>query len=116
MSRQTIRKVVLSISLLLFPLTLYYFSPILIIQGAAKGIVTGSFLVFGAMFLVSIFYGRLFCSWICPGAALQEACFRLNSKPARGGRYSLIKYGIWIIWLSVLLFFSLASNCFLSFY
>lgn len=50
--RQRYRKALLFLSLLLFPVTLYYFSPMLILQGASQGIINGSFIVFGLMFLV----------------------------------------------------------------
>ncbi len=44
MKRQRLRKALILISFLFFPVTLYYFSPVLIIQGVAEGIVAGSFL------------------------------------------------------------------------
>lgn len=57
MNRQNIRKLLLIISLLLFPITIWYMSPYLIIQGAMEGIITGSFVVFTCMLLGSIFAG-----------------------------------------------------------
>ena len=66
MKRQNIRKLLLIISMLLFPVTIWYMSPYLIIQGAMEGIVTGSFIVFAFMLFGSILFGRLFCGWICP--------------------------------------------------
>ena len=44
--RQRLRKMLLIISLLCFPVTLYYFSPALIINAGLAGIINGSFLVF----------------------------------------------------------------------
>jgi len=61
MSRQNIRQFTIILSFLLFPITLYYFSPYLIIQGALEGIVVGSFIVFIAMFIASLVFGRAFC-------------------------------------------------------
>ena len=66
MNRQKIRKLILIVSLLLFPITIWYMSPYLIIQGAMEGIVTGSFIVFVCMLSGSIFLGRVFCGWLCP--------------------------------------------------
>ena len=63
MNRKNIRKLLLIISLLLFPITIWYMSPYLIIQGAMEGIITGSFVVFTCMLLGSIFCGRLFCDF-----------------------------------------------------
>jgi polyferredoxin len=59
--RQKIRKAIILISFLLFPITINYFSPYIIIDGAAQGIITGSFITFGLLFIVSLFFGRAFC-------------------------------------------------------
>lgn len=98
--RQKIRRVLILVSFLLFPATLNYFSPALIIEGASKGIVVGSFITFGLLFLSSLALGRGFCGWVCPGAGLQEACFSSQGKKAPGGRLNWIKYFIWVPWVS----------------
>ena len=100
--RQWIRKTLTLVMFLLFPITINFFSPYIIIDGASRGIVNGSLVVFGLLFLSSLFLGRLWCSWACPGAGLQEACFSINSKPARGGRFDWIKWGIWIPWIGII--------------
>lgn len=66
MRRQKIRKLILIVSLLLFPVTLYYFSPALIFGAAFSRIINGSFIIFMLMFLLSIPFGRLFCAYLCP--------------------------------------------------
>ena len=96
-TRQKIRKALIIISLLLFPITLDYLSPYLIIEGTAKGIITGSFIVFSFMFLSSLFLGRAFCGWLCPGAGLQETCFAVRDKRVTKGNW--IKYLIWVPWV-----------------
>ena len=48
LSRQKIRKAILIVSFLLLPVTLFYVSPIVILMGAARGIATGSLLLFAA--------------------------------------------------------------------
>ncbi len=98
-TRQRVRKALLLVSLLVFPLTLYYFSPVLIIQGAAEGILTGSAIVFGLMFLSSLFVGRLWCGWACPAGALQEFAEPINRKPTPGGKFNWIKWAIWVPWI-----------------
>ena len=99
MNRQNIRKLLLIISLLLFPITIWYMSPYLIIQGAMEGIITGSFVVFAFMLLGSIFFGRLFCAWLCPMGGMQECLFSVNAKNPKQGWKNAIKYVIWGIWI-----------------
>jgi polyferredoxin len=102
--RQKIRKLLLLISFLFFPITLFYFSPVLIIEGGFQGIIAGCFMVFAALFLFSLFFGRAFCGWICPGGGLQECCRLVTDKPVKGKRVKLIKYFIWAPWLITIIF------------
>lgn len=97
--RQRVRQGAILISFLLFPVTMYYMSPYLIIEGAAQGIVAGSFLFFGALFVSGLVLGRAYCGWACPGAGLQEACMAVQGKRARTGRLDWIKYFIWVPWI-----------------
>ncbi len=99
MKRQNVRKLILIVSMLLFPVTIWYMSPYLIIRGAMEGIVTGSFIVFGFMLLGSVFFGRLFCGWICPMGGMQECLFSVNSKSPKQGWKNNIKYALWTVWI-----------------
>lgn len=99
MKRQKTRKLLLLLSFLLFPVTLFYFSPYLIIQGGTAGIISGSFLIFAALFLFSLFFGRGFCGWLCPAGGLQECCFAVTDKRLGNNKINRIKYVIWILWL-----------------
>ena len=60
-TRQKTRKALIIFSFLLFPITINYFSPYVIIDGASQGIVNGSFISFALMFLSALFVGRLWC-------------------------------------------------------
>ena len=102
MKRQKIRKTMLILSLLLFPITMYYFSPYLIIDGAMQGIVSGSFLVFLLMILAGIFLGRAFCGHLCPMGGLQECLMQVNDAPVEGRKLHRIRYAIWGIWLAAI--------------
>lgn len=99
MKRQKIRKFLLLISFLLFPVTLYYFSPVLILEGGFSGIVTGSLLLFSAQFVASLFFGRAFCGWICPAGGLQECCSQVVDKKVTNKKVNRVKYIIWTPWL-----------------
>ena len=59
MKRQKIRRTVIFISFLLFPVTIWYLSPYLIIQAAFEHILNGSFWVFMGMLVLSMFAGRV---------------------------------------------------------
>lgn len=100
--RQKIRKTTLLISFLLFPVTLFYFSPFLIMWGASLGIITGSFLTFTALFILSLFFGRAFCGWACPTGGVQEYCFSINNEKTRGGKYNWIKYFLFTPWIATI--------------
>ena len=100
--RQAVRKAAIFAMFLLFPVVLNYFSPYVMVDGAGQGIINGSFVVFAGMFVSAVFVGRLWCAWACPAAGLQEACFAANGKPARGGRFDWIKWGIWIPWIGII--------------
>lgn len=100
--RQKVRRTLILISFLLFPIIMDYFSPYLIIDGALHGVIVGSFITFTLLFLVSLFLGRAFCGWACPGAGLQEACIYINEKRAKGGKLNWIKYYIWIPWITII--------------
>ena len=99
MRRQNFRKLLLISSLLLFPITIYYLSPYLIIQGAIEGVITGSFIVFISMLIASIFLGRLFCGYLCPAGGLQECAELINNKDPKQGWKNNIKYIIWTLWV-----------------
>lgn len=101
---QNMRKLILILSLLLFPITICYFSPYLIIHGALESVVSGSFIVFSLMFVLAIFFGRGFCAYLCPAGGLQEICFSVNNKPAKLGKRKYIKYVIWGIWIGSIAF------------
>jgi polyferredoxin len=86
---------------ILFPVVYYYLSPYLIIAGASRGIVAGDVLLFAGLFASSLFLGRTWCGWLCPGGATQELCLLVNNKSFNGKKRNLIKFLIWIPWLAV---------------
>ena len=68
---------------LLLPVTLNYFSPYLIIDGLAHGILAGAFFMWLLMFMSSLFVGRAFCSYICPYGGLQMTVDAAIKKPLK---------------------------------
>lgn len=55
MKREKVRKLLLIIAFLLFPITMWYFSPDIIIVGAMERVINGSFITFSIMLFGSIF-------------------------------------------------------------
>lgn len=109
-ARQRIRKGLLFLSLLLLPVTLYYFSPALILNGAYQGIINGSFFVFSLLFVASLFVGRLWCGWACPVGGLQEFAAPINNKLGPRGRADWIKWAIWIPWIGGIAALAIAAG------
>lgn len=89
-TRQKIRRGLLIASLLLLPVTLYYFSPALSLQGATAGVASGSVLVFAGLFVSALFLGRAFCGWACPMGGLQELTARLRGRPVARRRLAAV--------------------------
>ena len=102
-TRQRVRRSIQSVSFLLFPVTIFYLSPFLIIAGAFLGILAGSALVFAALFLSSLLLGRSFCGWICPAGGMQELLMPMRNRRV-GPRAKYVKYAIWVPWLAAIVF------------
>lgn len=99
MKRQRLRRAMILISFLLFPVTMNYLSPYLVIVGASQGVVTGSLLMFGLLFVGSLVLGRAYCGWLCPAAAIQEYGRGINDKRVTGKVANRIKYFTWVPWV-----------------
>lgn len=83
--RQRTRKMIVLISLLLFPITMFYQSPDLY--------VAGSLIFFALLFIASLFLGRAFCGYVCPVSGLDEICSLRQNKKVKGGDW--IKFLLW---------------------
>ena len=101
-TRQRIRKALVILVFLSFPVTMNFLSPYVIIDGAMNGIVNGSLVMFGLMFLASLFLGRLWCGWVCPGAGMAEIVEPVNNRAVNGKKVDWIKWLIWIPWISLI--------------
>jgi ferredoxin-type protein NapH len=115
MKRQTIRKIVLFISFVLFQSFLLFhlfFSPVLIVVAASQGIVNGSFVIYTILVLTSLFFGRAFCGWICPGAGLNELCALATTKRAPSNNFRKMKYIVSTILFSIVALLALNAGGF----
>jgi polyferredoxin len=110
-TRQKVRKVLLLVAVLVFPVTLYYFSPYLILMGGFGGVLTGSAILFSLQLLSALLLGRAFCGWVCPAGAIQEWVSGVNPRSAQTRLRNSIKYVIWVPWLAtIVMAFSKAGD------
>lgn len=102
--RQMIRKIILFINVLLFPIVFYYFSPVIVVMGAYHGVITSSIFTFMVLFIASLYFGRSFCGWICGAGAIQESCIKFRKRKVNTGKGDLIKiFVIWLPWLTAII-------------
>ncbi len=101
--KQKIRKTIILISLLIFPVTMNFLSPYVSIDGAMAGVISGSLIVFFLMFLTGILFGRAWCAWICPMAALSEFCLSINNKNVNAKKLRIIRYSIFAVWAAIII-------------
>lgn len=99
--RQAVRRTLLLLAFIAFPVTMNYFSPYLIVDSAFNGVVNGSLIVFASMLAGSLILGRLWCGWMCPAAGLQEPLLRVNDRRV-GSRADLVKWIIWVLWVALI--------------
>jgi len=90
--RQRVRKTLIIFSFVLLPVTFAYISCPIIKEGASEGIITGGFIVFIFLFISSLFFGRLWCGWLCPAGGLQEIYSQINDKTINIPNLKLLKY------------------------
>ncbi|MBN7771756.1 4Fe-4S binding protein [Clostridium aminobutyricum] len=102
--RQKIRKGILTLSALLFPLFFLFFSPFIIVVAASRGIVSASAITFTVLLLCSMVGSRLFCGWLCPAGSIQDQVSNSNSKLWNSKAKNISKYVFWAVWLSFILF------------
>jgi ferredoxin-type protein NapH len=108
--RQRIRKSILLISFILFPITLYYLSPVLIVMSAAEEKINASFIVFFCLFISSLFFGRFWCGWLCPAGAMLELATPFNNGPIHSKKLGWVKWGIWVPWMFLIIFLFIQSG------
>lgn len=108
--RQQVRKGLLIASFLLFPITMNYFSPYVIIDGASQGIVNGSLVLFALMFVSALFVGRLWCGWACPAGGLGEIGFAANPRPVNGKKIDWVKWLIWLPWIGIIMWAAVSAG------
>ena len=103
-ARQRIRRFVLFLIFLTFPITLNYFSVYLIIEAGAQGIANFSFFFWSLWTVAGLIVGRAGCCYICPLGAIQETADRMILKNLIHIKYlKVIKYILAVLWVSAVI-------------
>jgi len=99
------RKYTSFIAFFLLPITLNYFSPVLIVQAGFENTVSIMHIIYGLMAVSAIFFGAAWCGYFCPFGALQD-CLPSKGNGSRQFKSKVpnLKYATGIIFL--LLIFS----------
>jgi ferredoxin-type protein NapH len=109
------RRIQLMLMFLLLPALLNYFSPYLIIDGAAHGIMAGAFFIRAFMFLLSLVAGRTFCSYICPYGGLQMLIDKMINKPLKDIKWlRWFKLVLGVLWVGAFVYVLLLQGGFTS--
>lgn len=108
--RQRIRKALIILTFLTFPLTMNFFSPYVIVDASSQGIVNGSLVMFGLMLIASLFLGRAWCGWVCPAGGMQEIVEPVNNQAVNGKKIDWIKWLIWIPWVSLIVWLVISAG------
>lgn len=109
-ARQRVRKTMLLILLLIFPLSFNYYSPVLPIMGGFEGVISFSLLFWLLWTLASLFLGRASCGYFCPLGALQELWDDAVGRRLRRAPYvRTLKYVLWLGWLGTIVYAFMAG-------
>jgi ferredoxin-type protein NapH len=104
MYRKIRKPIVISTAILFHLLLIFhlFFSPVIIVMASFKGIINASFIAFVLMFLFSLFFGRAYCSWFCPGCGVQEIVSFFIKRKSKNSRALYVKYFIFSIWVGTI--------------
>ena len=100
LDRQNVRLLVLTISFLLFPIIIFYFSPYLVVLGAFQGVLAAAGIMFAIQLVAAIVLRRAPCGWVCPVGGLQDIEAKSIDKPFSRKRLDLMKWVIWVPWVA----------------
>ena len=114
MERQKVRRIILAVSMLLMPVVINYYSPFLIVQGSAEGVVVGSMVFFALLFASSLVFGRAYCGWLCPFGGYMEVLSNASPKPTNSRRGHLFKWGYWVLWLGLITYTAMRAGGYTS--
>jgi polyferredoxin len=69
-------------------------------MAAFSGIANGSMILFTILLVSAIFFGRLFCSTICPAGAAGDYLGEVKTNKVKNGWFNGIKMIFWVPWMA----------------
>jgi ferredoxin-type protein NapH len=103
---QRIRKPIVISTAILFHLLLIFhlfFSPVIIVMASYNAIINASFVVFVLISIASLYFGRAYCSWFCPGCGIQEIMALFIKRKSKNSKALYIKYFIFAVWIGAII-------------
>jgi len=100
LNRQSVRRLLLLLSIAAFPITILYLSPEPPLMSLKAGVINLSVIVIFAVFISGFFFRRAFCGWICPGGGCQLVSSAINNKEFKRKRrdwFRIVLISIWIL-------------------
>jgi len=111
MNKLKFRRIIALISLMVFPLTLNYFSPYVSVTAAYDGVLAGSVILFITLLITAVFFRRTWCSYLCPVSAIADYSEKINNRNVNIKKLRIVRYSIFGLWFTALLIgFFVSSN------
>lgn len=109
MKRETLRRIILTISAIIVPLLIIFSAPVLVRTPAADAIAVCT-IFFAVLFISSVFIGRLWCGWICPCGGMQDIIGIGFKKKPKKSRLDAAKFIILFLWLGAIVYLSVNAG------
>ncbi|MFA4876746.1 MAG: 4Fe-4S binding protein [Methanoregula sp.] len=110
-TRQTIRRIILFVFFIAYPIIIVFLSPILAVPAAGERIMAAGLLIWMILLILSFFIGRVYCGWVCPGGSEQMIVDRLIRKPLVQIRYlSGVRWIFLALWLGLTIILAIRAG------
>ncbi len=109
--RQIVRRTLLFLFFFALPITLNYYSPVLIIESAFDRTINFSFFFWVGYLVTAFFVGRAACAYVCPLGAAQEMEDSMAPKPLVKVKYlEGVKYLLAVAWVGAIIYGAVSSG------
>ena len=114
MKRETLRRIILTISAIMMPLIIFFVSPVVALMAAADGTIAACTIVLLSLFILAMFLGRFWCGWLCPCGGMQDLIGMIFKKKTQRGTLDTLKVVIFIFWFGAIVLLYIFAGGILS--